>query len=258
MPRPEVFLSHSSADKESVKAIAHQLNERAIPTWLDEWDLAPGDTWADELGKGLRRCSGCIVFVGRGGAGPWHREEVRSALDIAVRDPSYRLVPVLLPGASRRHLRRLPLFLTNRTWVEFSKGLDDPDAIRQLVRGLRRLARGFGCAYALHHHVSLPKTLEGGGGARGLVLANPHDFVATLQRHPPSVVFHGHRHLSYDGSIEGTDVHVVAAPSTTLGQKPEGETDLGFQIHALSTSAGGVLECVRDGEACVTPLSELG
>jgi len=137
MSRPEVFLSHTSADKECVKAIALQLKQHGIQTWLDEWNLVPGQPWVDALGEALRECSGCIVFVGPGDSGPWHHEEVRSALHLATRNKSYRLVPVLLPGARREQLDRLPGFLANRTWVEFSKGIDDPVAIQRLVCGIQ-------------------------------------------------------------------------------------------------------------------------
>src|SRR5262245_16954791 len=142
MPRPEVFLSHASADRESVEAIALQLQQQGIPIWLDRWNLVPGQPWVDALGQALRECSGCVVFLGPGGAGPWHHEEVRSALDLAAQDGSYRLVPVLLPGAQRERLSQLPRFLTNRTWVEFSKSLDEPDAIRRLACGIRGIEPG--------------------------------------------------------------------------------------------------------------------
>ena len=133
MPRPEIFLSHSSADKESVKAIALQLQQKAIPTWLDEWNLVPGQTFVDELAKALKDCAGCVMFVGPGDAGPWHHEEFRAALERAVTDPAYVLVPVLLPGAK---LSQLPGFLASRSCVEFSR-IDDPDAIHRLVCGIR-------------------------------------------------------------------------------------------------------------------------
>src|SRR5262249_37738548 len=133
MARPEVFLSHASADDQSVQAIALKLRQHSIPTWLDQWNLIPGDPWVDALGQALRECRSCIVFLGPSGAGPWHHEEVRAALDLAARDRSYRLVPVLLPGARRERLSHLPSFLSNRTWVEFSNGLDDPVALHRLV-----------------------------------------------------------------------------------------------------------------------------
>jgi TIR domain-containing protein len=42
LPRPEVFLSHASADAEAVKAIAEQLKERGIPVWLTSGTWCPG------------------------------------------------------------------------------------------------------------------------------------------------------------------------------------------------------------------------
>src|SRR6185295_1409182 len=67
----------------------------------------------------------------------WHHEEVRSALDRAVRDRSFRVIPVLLPGTRRERLSHLPGFLSNRHWVDFAKGLDDQDAVHRLVCGIR-------------------------------------------------------------------------------------------------------------------------
>jgi hypothetical protein len=119
--------------RQSVKAIAVQLQQQAIPTCLDEWNLVPGRPWVDELGKALQECAGCVVFVGPGGARPWHHEELRFVLNLAAKEPKYVLVPVLLPGATRERLSELPGFLTNRTWVEFPKGLDDPDAIHDAL-----------------------------------------------------------------------------------------------------------------------------
>ena len=142
MSRPEVFLSHAGADKESVKAIALHLQRHSIQTWLDEWNLIPGDPWIDSVGRALQECSSCIVFIGPGGEAPWHSEEVRSALDRCIRERSFRIVPALLPGARPERASHLPGFLANRHWVAFSKGLDDPDAIHRLVCGVRGIEPG--------------------------------------------------------------------------------------------------------------------
>jgi hypothetical protein len=128
LSRPEVFLSHATSDAQAVQAIAGQLKNRGVPVWLDEWNLVPGDPWVDALGQALRECCGCVVFFGPGGGGPWHNEEVRRALDRAARDAEYRLIPVLLPGATRERLSGLPDFLASRTWVDFG---NDPDPIRR-------------------------------------------------------------------------------------------------------------------------------
>src|SRR5262249_48113550 len=107
-------------------------------------NLVPGQPFVDAMGQALKECSGCVVFLGPGGAGPWHHEEVRSALDRAVRDGSYPVIPVLLPGARPERLSQLPSFLTNRMWVQFDK----PDAIHRLVCGIRGLEPGAPAATA--------------------------------------------------------------------------------------------------------------
>jgi hypothetical protein len=37
----DVFLSHNSNDKPSVKALGTALKQRGLSVWLDEWELRP-------------------------------------------------------------------------------------------------------------------------------------------------------------------------------------------------------------------------
>lgn len=39
----DVFLSHNSADKPAVEALAQQLLAAGFKPWLDSWNLVPGD-----------------------------------------------------------------------------------------------------------------------------------------------------------------------------------------------------------------------
>jgi len=66
--RYDVFLSHSSADKPTVEAIAHKLREAGIQPFLDKRHLIPGRLWQDELEKALKESS-LRHFRGKGGAG---------------------------------------------------------------------------------------------------------------------------------------------------------------------------------------------
>ena len=61
----------------------------------------------------------CVaVFVGPSGIGPWQDVEVDDFLDeCSKRD--LPIIPVLLPGATKGD--RIPIFLKERTWVDFSK-----------------------------------------------------------------------------------------------------------------------------------------
>jgi hypothetical protein len=137
----DVFLSHSSADKESVEIIARRLRDEAgLQPWLDKWHLVPGTPWQEALEEALSQSQTCAVFIGPGGFGAWHQEEMRVALDARVRDPDFRVIPVLLPGADLPERGGLPPFLTRHTWVDFRPGLDDPHAFHNLTSGIKGIA----------------------------------------------------------------------------------------------------------------------
>ena len=62
-PGYDVFLSHTSADKDAVEAIARRLeDEAALSPFLDKWHLIPGNPWQEDWSRRLTflapaRCS---------------------------------------------------------------------------------------------------------------------------------------------------------------------------------------------------------
>jgi hypothetical protein len=75
----DVFLSHNSADKDAVEAVARRLeDEAALSPLLDQWHLIPGNPWQEELEQALDAARTCAVFIGPHGVGPWENEEMRS------------------------------------------------------------------------------------------------------------------------------------------------------------------------------------
>jgi TIR domain/Leucine rich repeat len=136
--RFQLFLSHNSADKPAVEALAGRLRAAGIEPWLDVWHLIPGDPWQP-----------AAVCVGPGGLGPWQHEEMRVAIGRRVdtgrgAGPAdrFRVIPVLLPGAERPQRSSLPPFLTQTTWVEFRRSLDEQEPLRRLVCGARGVEPG--------------------------------------------------------------------------------------------------------------------
>ena len=144
--RCDVFLSHNSADKPAVESLAQHLLATGIHPWLDSWNLIPGDPWQEGLEEALDTCATCAVFLGPSGIGPWHNEEMRVALDRRARDRTrtFRVIPVLLPGADPADPATLPRFLSRMTWVDFRGGLDNAEACRRLVAGIRGVPPGPG------------------------------------------------------------------------------------------------------------------
>ena len=49
----DVFLSHSSKDKDTVRAIAERLRKDKVRVWFDEWELKPGDHIPSKIEDGL-------------------------------------------------------------------------------------------------------------------------------------------------------------------------------------------------------------
>lgn len=128
----DVFLSHNSGDKPSVRALRQVLAKHGLRCWLDEEQLRPGLPWQSLLENGIKGSASVAVCVGGDGLGPWEDEEMQGALRQAVKD-NRPVVPVLLPGAPTE--LELPMFVSNRTWVDLRGGID-PDGIARLIWGI--------------------------------------------------------------------------------------------------------------------------
>jgi WD40 repeat protein len=131
-----VFLSHSSADKPAVEQLARRIRTEAkLEPFLDTWHLVPGAPWQPAVEQALADSETVAVFLGPSGPGPWHHEQMQLALVRAVqRRDDFRVIPVLLPGASPEQLQG---FLGLRTWVDFRDGLDSEAAFSRLVAGIQ-------------------------------------------------------------------------------------------------------------------------
>ncbi len=141
----DVLLSHHSGDKPSVEVLARRLEDEAkLKPWLDKWNLVPGEPWQEALEEALDQSRTCAVFIGPKGLGPWHNEEMRSALDQRVRERAFRVIPVLLPGAKTPERGELPRFLSRLTWVDFRspEGLNDKEQFHRLVCGIKGISPG--------------------------------------------------------------------------------------------------------------------
>ena len=152
----DVFLSHNSADKEAVETLARRLAQEAdLHPFLDKWHLIPGNPWQEELEQALDTSRTCAVFLGPHGIGSWENEEMRTALDKRLRSQGFRVIPVLLPGATMPERGQLPSFLSRLTWVDFRTParVEDIDQFRRLVAGIRGEQPGLGVP---GFHAALP------------------------------------------------------------------------------------------------------
>ncbi|MEM9722623.1 MAG: TIR domain-containing protein, partial [Bacteroidota bacterium] len=148
----KVFLSHNSEDKPQVEVLAHLLRqESGVEPWLDAWNLIPGEPWQEAIEEALEDCAVCLCLIGRGDFGPWQHAEMRAAIAkrIQAKDRQFRVIPVLLPGASRGDRSKLPSFLVQTTWVEFRKSFEEEQNYHRLLSGIRGKAPGPGPSAAI-------------------------------------------------------------------------------------------------------------
>lgn len=59
----EVFLSHSSQDREFVSRLAATLRDHGIPVWYSQTNILGARQWHDEIGRALKRCDWFIVVL---------------------------------------------------------------------------------------------------------------------------------------------------------------------------------------------------
>lgn len=149
----DVFLSYNSADRPAVEYLANELQQSDLEPFLDKWHLIPGDPWQEAIEEALDRSHTCAILIGPQGISPWEHEEMRAAIEQRVADRAFRVIPVLLPGAIRGERGRLPAFLARVTWVEFRESLDEHDAFRRLVAGIRGTAPGSGSGDVVYEEV---------------------------------------------------------------------------------------------------------
>lgn len=131
----DTFLSHSHDDAPWVEGLARRLEDQcALKVWLDKWVLVPGKSWQQAMARGLEEASTCAVFIGAHTPRGWFQEEIERALDLQTRNPTFRVIPVLLPDADPSSI---PSFLSLRTWADFRNGQDSDYALHVLRQGIK-------------------------------------------------------------------------------------------------------------------------
>jgi len=132
-----VFLSYSEENQDFVESLARRLQGDArLSFWFRPWHSKRGVPIQDQMEEALWEAQSCAVFISSGRVEGWQNQQMRAAIQARVEDePGYRVIPVLLPGATRPSRRDLPRFLRLYEPVEF-RTLDDERAFKYLLSGI--------------------------------------------------------------------------------------------------------------------------
>ncbi|HET7112580.1 MAG TPA: TIR domain-containing protein, partial [Pyrinomonadaceae bacterium] len=133
-----VFLCHNSKDKPIVRIIHQSLRqEYDLPTYIDESDLVGGEEWEKSIHAALSSSKTCAILIGGNGWGGYQLEgEAKPALARMAKDPTFRVIPVLLPDANPEALLDLREFFQRTHWVDF-RSIGERAAIRALASAVR-------------------------------------------------------------------------------------------------------------------------
>lgn len=126
--RKEVFLSHSSKDRDFVVRLARVLKVHKIRYWFSASHISGAKQWHDEIGRALERCDWFLVVLTPNAVrSQWVKRELLFALNEARYNE--RIIPLLLRPCQ---YSRLSWTLPEFQFIDFSGGFDL--GCRQLLR----------------------------------------------------------------------------------------------------------------------------
>ena len=145
--RYDIFISHTSEEDGAAVRIAEKLREAGFQPWIDNWNCAGGGRFQREIDEGIEGSGAFAVLIGPSGISNWVAEEIEIARSLAVKNPSFRLFVVMLPGYPDSFDRQtIPATLRNRG------AESDPGRVAAILRGypvsphVRAVSLGLGIA----------------------------------------------------------------------------------------------------------------
>lgn len=134
-----VYVAYSNEDKNAALTLYNALKDRGFNPWLDEMNLVPGQEWAKEIPRVIRRADVFLACLSRRSVERtgYFRKELRLALDARAAKPNRKsgLIPVRLDDCEvpEEEIPELGVGLRQHHWVDLWK--ED---------GLERLASAVG------------------------------------------------------------------------------------------------------------------
>lgn len=124
-----IFISHSTHDRETARALSNQLREAGAHVWLDEERLMPGDSIAGEISKAIEASDAVLFLIsGAFSKNRWLSSEVATALA-----HGKKIVPVVTDSKAE-----VPLLLRDRVYLDISLQPDLNVAARKIMAAISR------------------------------------------------------------------------------------------------------------------------
>ena len=132
----DVFVSYSRSDGPGAAELNGWLRSQGLSTFFDRSELRPGLRWIPGLEDAIGRSRAVAILFGEHGIGNTQQYEREFALIRQTSDPSFPVIPVLMPGCASPPTG----FLQFLTWVDLSQGasvLQQAESLATLRAALR-------------------------------------------------------------------------------------------------------------------------
>ncbi|MGK0438184.1 MAG: hypothetical protein ACJATK_001133 [Paracoccaceae bacterium] len=125
-----VFISHSSLDKEYAHYIEAYLSQAGHEVWLDSSAFKPGDNLIEKLDVGLREADAVIVIVSRHSLqSKWIKHEFSALALRNISGETARIIPVLIDTST------VPEYLAQYIYVDLT--VDRELGLERIIQSLR-------------------------------------------------------------------------------------------------------------------------
>jgi len=126
--QPTVFLSHSSCDKQFVRALGLFLKSRGIRVWIDEAEIGIGESLIVKLSEAIDQVDFIVAVISSSSVkSKWVQFELEQAMTDQVTSGALTVLPVLKDSC------KIPNYLKGRLFADCRKSYSRPRAKEKLA-----------------------------------------------------------------------------------------------------------------------------
>lgn len=135
----KVFISHAHKDAALARKVATVLRESGLDVWDEEYEIMPGENWAEKISEALRESEAMVVLLTPEAL---ESSNVLWEIGYALGKESYekRLIPVIVGNPDMLPKDKIPWILRRLRMVNLPEQGKDEESIRKIASVLKEVA----------------------------------------------------------------------------------------------------------------------
>jgi hypothetical protein len=128
-----IFLSHSWKDKPFAKSLASSLRSAGHFVWVDEAEIAVGDSLIEKISDGLQESDYVVAVISNNSVhSNWVRKELYIAMHREIVESKVHILPIILDQCE------LPYFLRDKLYANFSDTYNFERSLSLLLQAIAK------------------------------------------------------------------------------------------------------------------------